>query len=288
MNYSIYLYGNFGSGYTQYPSEESTETLFKEFYANAKSKTQIAIHRDGDLMFYSYIYKLSEYQFIGISLVINHAMLTNVMELFEIFEDAIAEAASENKLFMFDSSGNIIPIIFDYAPYKQQMSYFCDLLSESIREALDNGLMRMVDLPGIDYSVSVDSSKSFSYEDLEEVIDPDEEILSASHTYGFTYIYSSRPSHSEKMDVYRDVIKESGTKKSEPPKPEKAKISSAEILKRIMILIIFWAIAAGLIYLSIIFNESSNWFIKNPLCGICSMGAIGAFVQGIVAAISAE
>ena len=151
-------------------------------------------------------------------------MVTNVMELFRIFEDVIAEAASEAKLFKFDSSGNIIPIIFDYAPYKQQMSYFCDLLSESIREAIDNGLMRMVDLPGIDYSVSVDSSKSFSYEDLEEEIDPDEEIFSASHTYGFTYIYSSHPSHSEKMEVYRDVIKESATKKPDKPKPEKTKI----------------------------------------------------------------
>ena len=224
MNYSIYLYGNFGSGYTQYPSEESTETLFKEFYANAKSKTQVAIHRDGDLMFYSYIYKLSEYQFIGICLVINHAMLTNVKELFRIFEDVIAESASENRLFMFDTSGNIISTTVYFAGNEKQISYFCNLLSETIREALDNGLMRMVDLPGIDYSVSVDSSKSFSYEYLEEEIDPDAEIFSASHTYGFTYIYSSHPSHSEKMEVYRDVIKESATKKPDKPKPEKTKI----------------------------------------------------------------
>ena len=249
MNYSIYLYGNFGIGYTQYPSEESAATLFKEFYANAKSKHQIAIHRDGDLMFYSYIYKLSEYQFIGICLVINHAMLTNVMELFEIFEDAIAEAASENKLFMFDSLGDITHAVDHYAGNEQQISYFCNLLSGIIRDELDNGSMKMVDLPGIDYSVSGDSCKSFSYEDLEEEIDPDEEILSASHTYGFTYIYSSRPSHSVKMEVYRDVIKESGTKKSDPPKPENANTSNTDFLRLIVSLVI----TGVLIFLSIIF-----------------------------------
>ena len=275
MNYSIYLYGNFGIGYTQYPSEESTGTLFKEFYANAKSKTQIAIHRDGDLMFYSYIYKLCEGQFIGISLVINHAMLTNVMELFLIFEDAIAEAASENKLFKFDPSGEITHAVDHYAGNEQQISYFCNLLSGIIRDELDNELMRMVDLPGIDYSVSGDSCKSFSYEDLEEGIDPDEEILSASHTYEFTYIYSSRPSHSEKMDVYRDLIKGSDTKKPDPQKPEKTKISSADIFWGFLILIIFFGIVGGLFFVGIMVSD--NIFISVP----CILGAFGIFRWGV-------
>ena len=288
MNYSIYLYGNFGSGYTQYPSEESTETLFKEFYANAKSKTQVAIHRDGDLMFYSYIYKLCEGQFVGISLVINHAMLTNVMELFRIFEDVIAESASENRLFMFDTSGNIISTTVYFAGNEKQISYFCNLLSETIRDALDNGLMKMLDLPGIDYSVSGDSCKSFSYEDLEEEIDSDEEILSASHTYGFTYIYSSRPTHSEKMEVYRDVFKESGTKKSEPIKPEKAKISTGGIILRILMFIFYLIITGGLIYLVILCNDSSYKVLNEYVRNLCGLMAICSFVNGIYYLIFGE
>lgn len=281
MNYSIYLYGNFGSGYTQYPFEESTETLFKEFYANAKSKTQVAIHRDGDLMFYYYIYKLSEYQFIGICLVINHAMLTNVKELFIIFEDVIAEAASENKLFMFDSSGDIIPIIEHYAGNEQQISYFCNMLSKFIWNEFDYGLMNLVDLPGIDYSVSGDSIKSFSYEDLEEEIDSDAEILSASHTYGFTYIYSSRPSHSVKMEVYKEIVIESVSKKPNPPKPEKQKISTDDIIVGIVLFIITLIITGGLIYLVILCNESSyklcNLYIRN----FCGFVAICTFCMGV-------
>ena len=200
MNYSIYLYGNFGSGYTQYPSEESTETLFKEFYANAKSKTQIAIHRDGDLMFYSYIHKLWGKRFIGICLVINRGMLSNAKVLLRICEDAIAKSATEGILFSFNTKGEITPSVNAYAGNEESVSGFCNLISTKIREAVNSKTLNFVDLPDLNYSISSDSVMEFAYEDS------DDAIFASSYTYGFTYVHSMLPAHCEKMTEYKRIL----------------------------------------------------------------------------------
>ena len=200
MNYSIYLYGNFGSGYTQYPSEESTETLFKEFFANAKSKTQIAIHRDCDLMFYSYIWKLWGKRFIGICLVINRGMLSNAKGLLRILEDAVAKSAAEGILFSFDTKGGITSAIKSYAGNEESVSGFCNLISTKIREAINGKSLNFADLPDLNYSISSDSVMEFAYEDS------DDAILASSYTYGFTYVHSMLPAHCEKMAEYKRVL----------------------------------------------------------------------------------
>ena len=52
MSISVYLFGKFNQGYSQYPDDYSKK-IFDICYQNSKAVSQIAIHRDGDLMYYT-------------------------------------------------------------------------------------------------------------------------------------------------------------------------------------------------------------------------------------------
>ena len=51
MNSSVYVFGNFGTGYTQYP-ECYAQEIFYKFVEQASASSQIVIHRDVNLMYY--------------------------------------------------------------------------------------------------------------------------------------------------------------------------------------------------------------------------------------------
>ena len=54
MNASIYVFGKFNNGYSQFPDDYSS-SIFETFHKHAKSVTQLSIHREGNLMYYGYI-----------------------------------------------------------------------------------------------------------------------------------------------------------------------------------------------------------------------------------------
>lgn len=89
MNISVYLFGEFSTGYSQYPIDY-TSSIFHSFSNKAKSNTQIAIHRDRDLMYYAYVRKMENGKNFGICCVLNGMMLTQVDGLFNLFETAMS------------------------------------------------------------------------------------------------------------------------------------------------------------------------------------------------------
>lgn len=55
----VYYFGKDKDVYYQYPSDY-TEDSFRKELENARNKAQIAIHRDGNLLYYSYIRHLDD------------------------------------------------------------------------------------------------------------------------------------------------------------------------------------------------------------------------------------
>ena len=51
MNVDLYLFGDFGNGYTQY-IDDNTRVKFKSFVEKAKAKSQLIINRDDALIYY--------------------------------------------------------------------------------------------------------------------------------------------------------------------------------------------------------------------------------------------
>jgi len=204
MNVTVYFFGEFNNGYTQYP-DDYTRTIFHNFYANSKSTTQIAIHREGNLMYYGYIRKLEQERYIGFCVVINGLMLTKLDGLFSLYENTISNLVTNGQLVHFNEQGFIVTNVDRLYMNREEI----DLLTESFRAGFHRfeGFVQL--LPAVSYGVSKESVKNFSIED------DIEEIIKSSHTYGYTFIYKSKGFNTSQLNSYKGVLNRLNNEKTE-------------------------------------------------------------------------
>ena len=179
MNSSVYIFGNLSKGYTQYPDENFSAAIFQKFYTKAKATTQIAIHRDGNLMYYAYIRALEQGKYIGLCILLNNVIITKFDGMFSLFENVLSNLVSKGYLIKFNERGDLVPNSDKLWMNIEEV----DLVTESLRAGFDNLQASAEKLPPVNYSTSSESTKEFSVEDANE------EILSSSYNYGYTYIY---------------------------------------------------------------------------------------------------
>lgn len=197
VNSSIYIFGSFDNGYTQYPDNYAKE-IYQDFFAQAYSKSQIIIHRDKDLMYYGYVRKLDkESQYIGFCVLLNGVMLTNVSNLFTVFENAIAEMVSRGDIIAFNEQGNIISVTDSLADKLSEVNAITAIL----RNGIDGMESFTKSLPPVNYSVSNTETKVF------ENRDPNDNIVNASSKYAYTYVRKSKGCDTSFISGYRGVIR---------------------------------------------------------------------------------
>jgi len=204
MNVTSYLFGEFNNGYTQYP-DDYAEGIFSKFYTNSKSTTQIAIHRDGCLMYYGYVRKLEQGRYIGFCIVINGLMLTKLEGLFSLYENTISNLVTNGQLIHFNEQGNIVTNVDRLYMNREDI----DLLSESFRYGFQHLRDSTQSIPAVNYGVSKDSAKDFSIEDNLD------EIVKSSHTCGYTYIYKSKGFNTSHLNSYKGVLSRLNNEKTE-------------------------------------------------------------------------
>lgn len=195
MNLSVYLFGDLSSGYTQYPDDYSRE-VFSTFYKNSQATTQVAIHRDDDLMYYGYVRKLEDNNFIGLCVVINGKIITQIESLFVIFENIIEMMVRNGYLIHFSDNGEIVSKIGRLYENKEEI----DLITSSLQKSFDRLESTSLKLPAVSYGTSKKSIKSYSVQDDEK------DILKSSYTNGYTLVYKSRGYNTTQMNSYRGVI----------------------------------------------------------------------------------
>lgn len=202
MNVSIYTFGEFTTGYSQYPSDYTTD-IFQEFYRKSKAQTQLCIHRNGDIMYYAYIRKLADERYIGICAVINGLMLSDVHSVFKLFEQMISGMISRGELIMFDGQGNITTNVTQLYLEKE--------IIENIQQALRSQFDRLQthDLPTVKYSVAKDSVKDFTVENSVQ------DIIAASSKYGYTYVYKDKDYETGQTNSHKAVISKLAKEKEE-------------------------------------------------------------------------
>ena len=111
MNYSIYIFGNFGTGYTQYP-DDFAKTSFIRGHNEANANSKIAIHREGNLVYYSYYRKLlgedsQPDAFLGFSVCLNGVYFLDIEQMFSFFEQSVTELAVSGEIVEFSNNGDI-------------------------------------------------------------------------------------------------------------------------------------------------------------------------------------
>ena len=196
MNSSIYIFGNMQQGYTQYPDDETTHEIFQNFALSAKAPTQLAIHRDGSLMYYGYIRKLIGEQYIGLCVLLNGHMVNDMTALFTLFERTMEQLAEQGYLIKFDTDGSLIANTDHLYMSKTEVDSVSSRLQQEF-ESLDGCITT---LPPVNYTQSMDSVGTFNFSD--DAL----KIVESTHNNGYTYVYKRKGFNTATMDSYKGVL----------------------------------------------------------------------------------
>ncbi len=195
MNISVYLFGDLSIGYTQYPNDY-THSIFKNFYQESLATTQLAIHRDNDLMYYGYIRKLDDNNYIGLCTVINGTIITQIDRLFTIYEEIIEIMVRNGYLIHFNDKGEIVSKVGKLYENREEI----DLITSSLQISFNRLDQYSLKLPAVSYGTYKNSVKSFSIQDNYN------DILKSSYTNGYTLIYKSKEYNTASINSYKGVI----------------------------------------------------------------------------------
>lgn len=256
MNSSAYIFGQLSSGYTQYPDESTSSLIFQKFYLNAKATTQIAIHRDGDLMYYAYIRKLDTNKYLGLCVLLNGIEATHFDGIFSFFEGVVSNLLTKGYLIKFDEFGNIIPNTERLYMKREEV----EIVIATLVHGFDNNRFVFKKLPSINYSVNKDSIKEFTIKDNQE------DIIKSSHTNGFTYVYKSEGFNTAQMNSYQGVLSkiskenDSLKKENEQLKDEITKVKQQKKQFQYVILLFIAIIGCciGIYWLNDSLNSTQN------------------------------
>ena len=178
MNSSVYIFGNLRNGYVQYPDDYAQEVL-GSFAIKSKSKTQVIVHRDKNLMYYGYVRRLDVTgQYIGFCVLLNGVTLSKMDSLFVMFEKAFAELVSQAEIIQLDGIGNIVSTTNQLTDKQQEVERILNYLRGET-ERLEHSASK---LPPVNYGIAQDSIVMFSVSEVEK------KIVDASVSYGYTCI----------------------------------------------------------------------------------------------------
>lgn len=195
MNSTVYIFGELSSGYTQYP-EDSSSHILKNLYQFCKAPTQIAIHRDANMMYYCYIRKLNKKQYIGLSIAVNGFYISRINDLFSLYENTIEKIAQQGIFIHFTNNGTLTTSTTVLKKEEEEI----DTLSENLQKNFELLGKNSNRLPQVDYTVAKDSVKEFN------ILDDKQDIVRASYTYGYTFIYKDKDFNTVRMNSYRAIL----------------------------------------------------------------------------------
>ena len=194
MNLSVYIFGKLSTTYTQLPDDDASYAVFERVSSKMGAVTQLAVHRDGDLMYYTYLRKLGKETFIGLCVLVNGVMVTDVAALFQAFENVISEMVIKGWLLKFDGKGSIVPKTTELYLGKEDFASVEALLSREFESLSSRGL------PPVDYSLGIDSEGIFSHDDNPS------DILKSSYSNAYTYVYKSKGYNTSLVSSYKAVL----------------------------------------------------------------------------------
>lgn len=154
MNLTAYIFGLFAGTQTQYPSDY-TSRIFDRFINLSSGEDDILTHRDGDLMYYGYIRKLSDNQSFGICIVLNGIMINTPTILLPIFESIFTDVVMKGDLIRLSGNGELIPATQLFT-YKQTQS---EKLLNQIIATFRKSKISTSGLPPVSFGIGINESK---------------------------------------------------------------------------------------------------------------------------------
>lgn len=202
MNCEFYIFGELDNGYCQFPRDYS-ENLFKKFRRLAKSESQIIIHRDNDLMYYTYVRNLDvPERYIGLCFVLNDAYISTPQALRSIFEHIISDMALKGEILKISNEGNLTALVSDLSDKRHEINRIRDIFGYELTPLLNSASK----LPPVKYDIVNDTTL---YLDL----DSDPTIIrQKALEIPFVIIYKDSNPDDESLTSYKSVIRQLNAK----------------------------------------------------------------------------
>lgn len=174
---SIYIFSYTDNIFRLYINDENR--FINNVCKSAPEGQQIAIHRDGGLMYYIYTNKISENNLYGICIV-NSQICTDIGELFKCFNNILSNEAKKGRVFKYDDNGIIKLSVIDFATIQGDIESFFSYIKNYF-DKKETKLWKY--LPTEDFSISKNTKVSFSLDE-----DGTSEIADAIGHYNNIYI----------------------------------------------------------------------------------------------------
>ena len=200
MNSTIYIFGNLKGEFTLYP-DNSAIKIFQKQITMVRGVTQIVTRREGDLLYYSYIRKLQDWaknnpKYIGIVLLLNGVMITDVDLLFSFFEEQLKNMAFGNEIIGIDDNGNIVPMCFSIMNKKHEV----ERITKLIKEDLSIMEKKLSYLPPLCYEISINETYYALYNE------GNEKLIKLIAKYPYVCINKSENYNAKELSDYLSQV----------------------------------------------------------------------------------
>ncbi len=235
INAEVYLFGNLGGGYTQYP-DDYTSNIFGEFERALTTPTQLMIHRNEDVIYYAYLRRLSQHDnYIGICCAFNGVLCADPTRFCKLCEDNITNWVVNGDILEFADNGDIVSDVDKLYKVSSELKR----ISESLLIQINTLNLPFEKLPSINYAVNRNSVKKLL------LGNGNDKINEALNDYSELYVYSDFVSESLKgfSDKLRKLNKENTDLKAENKKILQKKKQSDVVAVLVCILIILLLVA---------------------------------------------
>lgn len=195
MNLTIYLFGDFGEGYTQYP-DDYTRDIFGRFAKGRGKGSCLATHRQGAIMYYGYMRSLDANHYAGMCCVINGYCFTDIPAMLDACEHVVESMAREGALLCYGDRGEVTSRVGRLYECKQEVAQ----ASRWLWQALGDLDSKTAPLPPVSYGTSSDSEQHFALTDKPVA------MVESSYTNGYTFVHKESGYDTPQMHGYRSVI----------------------------------------------------------------------------------
>lgn len=184
MNHAVYVFGNLGTGYTQFP-EDPTRRIFESAANMVASKVQISVRRDGNLLYYIYTRQLdveSENKYIAVVISFNGVYVNKIKSLFELFDKIITSMVVNGDIIEFSEKGDILPKSISLYTKHDEINRIIRYIDDTIAGFEKKSSFKV--LPPINYGISSSERFKLTFSSSAEYFD---RALADYHCIDITY-----------------------------------------------------------------------------------------------------
>lgn len=172
MILKTYIFSYASGNYQQYISDHS-ETFIRQNCIDSTEQHQIVVRRDGNLMYYTYVYKKNTSTALGFSVVCGEICL-DLHWLYEFLHNTLDFSAQKGVLFAYDEKGAISQKVTNFSAEAAEV----DNIFRTIKDYLEKRPSYWETLPPEDFSIPMTSKMTLAFSD-----DDNNKIIEALRHY---------------------------------------------------------------------------------------------------------